>query len=471
MPPSDPPASASPAERDKNKSKDERKSALSDDDDESSSITSIDAFSLETVLTDARRDVTAVTGWGPDAALVALDGGCLLVLRRDHRNRGPKGEASNSASSSSSISTSTSTTSTAAVRKSVPTTTAGGSASTTSTSALADAALPWRLVAAHSHLASKRIAQLEVVSSGVSGGSGSGGRGGEGGGSDAAAKSQQQQQLLLALTEEGVTAFRLPGFTMTAQADRTAGSSRFAWQPGPRLLAVVAGGGSRRTGGIGGMGGGVVGGGGGGGSKKVSIFRHDGKEFVPLRELNAPEQPLAVAWAGPCVLVSGSSGSWWALRPSSSSEASSASSSQSLPATEEILPSSTSPSSSAKDGFTPLACPFSFSSSSSSSSGGSGFGTGDASSPSAASAAVSLGRRGAALVAADGRPARGGRCPSLWRGAGAPAALAGSPPWLCAALPGGVEARPLDPTLSPDLLCQTLPLACMTVASSSCSRL
>ena len=443
-PPSDTPPSAPPAERhgdsERKKTSDGRNALSSDDDDESGSDASIDAFSLETVLSDARRDVTAVTGWGPDAALVALDGGCLLVLRRDRRGGG-KGKASAAPSIS-----------TPSARRSVPTTTAVGSASTSSASALADAAYPWRLAAAHSHLASKRIAQLEVVSSGGSSSSSSSGGGGGGGGGGG---SRSGSQLLLALTEEGVTAFRLPGLAMTAQAGRTAGSSRFAWQPGPRLLAVVAGGGggggARRA--VGGAGGG------GAGSKKVSVFRHDGKEFVLLRELSAPVQPLAVAWAGPCVLVSGSSGSWWALRLSSGGSSSAeapppASSSSPLPASEEIFP----PPPSGRDGggasssssFLPLACPFS--------------------SPSApAAAAVSLGRRGAALVAADGRPARGGRAPALWRGAGAPAALAGAPPWLLAALPGGVEARPLDPALSPDLLCQTLPLACMAVAGASSS--
>ena len=161
-PPSDTPPSAPPAERhsdsERKKTSDGRNALSSDDDDESGSDASIDAFSLETVLSDARRDVTAVTGWGPDAALVALDGGCLLVLRREREEEAGKATASAAPSISTPIGN----------RRSVPTTTAVGSASTSSASALADAAYPWRLAAAHSHLASKRIAQLEVVSSGGS---------------------------------------------------------------------------------------------------------------------------------------------------------------------------------------------------------------------------------------------------------------------------------------------------------------
>ena len=74
----------------------------------------------------------------------------------------------------------------------------------------------------------------------------------------------------------------------------------------------------------------------------------------------------------------------------------------------------------------------------------------------------------AAVVAVDGGAclvdARGRGPTAVWRGSGAPAALAATAPYAVALLPGGVEVRALAPGLSPDPV-QLLPYACMAVVS------
>lgn len=318
------------------------------------------------VLSDARRDVTAAAPWGPDAAFVALDGGCVVLLRRG-------GEPSAAR---------------AAERGGV------------------EPAAPWRVASVHASVSTKRVLQMEVL-----GGEARGGEERREGWLDRAPTrpplflqaDPDGLGCLLALTEDGVSALRLPTLAMAAQADRTRGAARFAWRR-PWLAAARG--------------------------RKVILLKHDGREFVPVRDVGLPRSVAALAWAGDAVLLAGAAGgAWWAVD---------------VGADAASAPREVSPAPALAPGAKPA----------------------PAAGASAGPAAAALASAGAALlVAADGKPPRlGGRL--AWRGVGAPAAVAaaGVPPVVAACLPGGVEVRLLHPDLSP-LPSQTLPLACMAVAS------
>jgi len=192
-----------------------------------------------------------------------------------------------------------------------------------------------------------------------------------------------------------------------------------------------------------------VGGGVGGGTlavalkRKVALFSYSGSEFIAAREVSLPASPLALAWAGARLVAGGGKkGGWWGLAGAAGGEDRAPGGGGGNPPPPMLTPVElfVSPRGPAAppSGWAPapaLAVTLW--------EGGAEDGDGGGAAPSQPPEAVVLTiEAGAAVAAADGgRAGRAGRR-LAWRGVGAPAALAASPPYVAACLPGGVEIRP-----------------------------
>ena len=146
--------------------------------------------------------------------------------------------------------------------------------------------------------------------------------------------------------------------------------------------------------------------------------------------MGLPASPAALAWAGARLVAGGGKkGGWWGL----AGAATGAGEAAALTPTELVAPAASAPAAAHPPGLAVTLWD----------GGGSGeeergAGGGDAPPPEAVVLSV---EGGSAVAAADGgRAGRAGRR-LAWRGVGVPAALAASPPYIAACLPGGVEVR------------------------------
>lgn len=102
--------------------------------------------------------------------------------------------------------------------------------------------------------------------------------------------------MLLCLGVDGVNAHRLPSLSLKAQADRTAGASKFAWDDGTSTLAVIV-------------------------RRRLIIFEYDGLEFVEHRDVAlAPpslsfmkEEERSLVIAGQCIYVTANNNDWQSI--------------------------------------------------------------------------------------------------------------------------------------------------------------
>ena len=88
----------------------------------------------------------------------------------------------------------------------------------------------------------------------------------------------RQSSLLLSLSEDGVNLYTVPQLKLTCQANRTGSASRFAWSEDQSLLCVAV-------------------------KRKVLQFHYNGRDFVELREYNAPDLPQALHWCGEAICI------------------------------------------------------------------------------------------------------------------------------------------------------------------------
>ena len=88
----------------------------------------------------------------------------------------------------------------------------------------------------------------------------------------------KQSTLLLSLSEDGVNLYTVPQLKLTCQANRTGSASRFAWSEDLSLLCVAV-------------------------KRKILQFHYDGRNFVELREYNAPDVPQALHWCGDAICI------------------------------------------------------------------------------------------------------------------------------------------------------------------------
>ena len=89
---------------------------------------------------------------------------------------------------------------------------------------------------------------------------------------------RKQATLLLSLSEDGVNLYTCPQLKLTCQASRTRSASQFAWSEERSMMCVCV-------------------------KRKVIQFHYDGREFMELKDFNAPDVPQALHWCGEAICI------------------------------------------------------------------------------------------------------------------------------------------------------------------------